>query len=274
MCGSHGAHTHEKDYAELFTIRSNEKVMTQTSAMGHVSDFKAASNREELAAFDDYYVAERSKLLRDFDKNIEKYGRGILASHYGDDQADTILKESHREYEALIPKIPYVGGKKNPLETYLIQSAWALALFRALKNHGRNAEETGGICYEMIEAQLYSHPRLLLNLVGRWYFARYRSNWKKGAAKSQRRLYPADWVWSFVQDGEEFDFGVDMTECAICKFFHAQGADELTPYMCRTDFAVSKALNMGLVRTKTIADGGEKCDFRYKRGRATKQGGF
>jgi hypothetical protein len=243
--------------------------------MGSVSDLTASTNRENLAAFGDYYVAETSKLLRDFDKNVEKYGRRILASHYDDDEADTILKQSHHEYEALIPKIPYVGGKKNPLETYLIQSAWALALFRALKSHGRNAQETGDICYEMIEAQLYSHPRLLLNLVGRWYFARSRSNWKKGAAESERRLYPEDWVWSFVQgDGKEFDFGVNMTECAICKFFHVQGADELTTYLCRTDFAVSKALGMGLVRTTTIADGDEKCDFRYKRGRATKQGGL
>jgi hypothetical protein len=268
------AHTHEKDYAELFTIRSNEKTMTPTSAICNVSDFSAATNREELAAFDDYYVAETSKLLRDFDKNIEKYGRRILASHYGEDQADTILKENHREYEALIPKIPYVGGKKNPLETYLIQSAWALALYRALKNRGRTAEETGSICYEMIEAQVYSYPRLLRDLVGRWYFARYRSGVRKGSAESQRRLYPEDWVWSFIQgDGREFDFGMDMTECAICKFFHAQGADQLTPHLCRTDFAVSKALGMGLVRTTTLAEGGAKCDFRYKRRRATKQGG-
>jgi hypothetical protein len=41
--------------------------------------------------------------------------------------------------------------------------------------------------------------------------------------------------------------------------------------MCLTDFAVSKALGMGLIRTTTIAEGGVKCDFRYKRGRETMQ---
>jgi hypothetical protein len=247
--------------------------MTQTGARGIVNDLTAATNRGDLAAFDDYYVAQRSRLLRDFDKN-EKYSRRILASHCGDDLADTILKETRREYEALIPEIPYVGGNKNIMETYLIQSTWALALFRALKNHGKTAEETGSICYEMIEAQLYSYPGLLRNLVGRWYSLRHRSSMEKGAVESQKRLYPENWLWSFVQgDGKEFDFGTDMTECAICKFFHAQGADELTPYMCLTDFAVSKALGIGLVRTTTIAEGGAKCDFRYKRGRETKQGG-
>ena len=243
--------------------------MTQTCVMGMLNAL-AAINLGGLTAFDDYYVAQSSKLLKDFDKN-RKRGRRILASHYGD-LADTIWNEAHREYEALIPKIPYIGGKKNIIETYLIQSTWALALYRALRNHGKSAEETGSICYEMVEAQLDSYPRLLRNLVGRWYLSRFRSGMERGAAESQKRLFPENSLWRFVQgDGKEFDFGMDMTECAICKFFHAQGADELTPYMCRTDFAVSKALGMGLIRTTTIAEGAVKCDFRYKRGRETIQ---
>jgi len=56
----------------------------------------------------------------------------------------------------------------------------------------------------------------------------------------------------------------------VVKFFHCQGADELVPYMCRLDYAMSKAMGMGLVRTTTLAEGGEKCDFRFKRGRETK----
>jgi hypothetical protein len=68
--------------------------------------------------------------LRDFDKFFGKYGRRVLVSHYGKDLADTIVKETYHEYEELIPKLPYVGGKKNTLTKSLIQSAWALALFR------------------------------------------------------------------------------------------------------------------------------------------------
>jgi hypothetical protein len=238
--------------------------------MGIVNNLVAATNRRNLTEFDDYYVARRSELLRDFDRNKKHAGR-ILASHYGD-LADTIWKEARREYEALIPKIPYIGGRKNPTQTSLIRSTWALALFRALKNHGKAAEEAGNICYEMTEAPLYSYPGLLRNLVGRWYFRRFRSSMEKAAAERQKRLYPEDSLSTFIQgDGKEFDFGMDTTECAICKFFHAQGADELTPYMCLTEFAVSKALSMGLVRTTTLAEGGEKCDPRYKRGRETIQ---
>jgi len=96
---------------------------------------------------------------------------------------------------------------------------------------------------------------------------------KKCAAESQKRLYPGDWVWSsFEGDGKEFDSGADFTECAICKFFRAQDASDLAPYLCRTDFAVSRAFGMGLVRTMTLAEGEDRCDFNYKRGRETEQG--
>jgi hypothetical protein len=226
---------------------------------------------DSSGAFDDYYVAQRSKLLRDFD-SFGKYGRKIPASYYGDDLADSILQEARYEYEALIPKIPYVGGKNNILTTNLIQSTWALALFRALKVHGKTAEETGRICYEMVEVQLYSYPALIRYIVGRLRLRARLNQMKNGAAESQKRLYPEDWVWSFVEgDGKRFDFGYDITECAICKFFHAQGADQLTPHMCRLDFAVSKALGLGLSRSTTIPEAGEKCDFRYKWGKETKQ---
>lgn len=167
--------------------------------------------------------------------------------------------------------MPYVGGKKNPWTTALIQCTGFLALYTALKTHGKTVEDAGKIFYEMVETQLRSYPKLLRRVIGRWNFTKYNLNKvKKQAAESQRRLYPGDWVLSFVQgDGKEFDFGVDVTECAICKFFHIKGADELTPFLCQGDFAMSKALGLGLVRTMTIAEGAEKCDFRYKRGRET-----
>lgn len=220
---------------------------------------------------ENYYTSRKSKLLKDFDKYMRKHARKALVSHYGDDLTDTIARETRQEYEALIPQLSYIGGKKNPLTTNLIQCAWGLALYKVLKTHDKTAEEAAKIIYKAVEAQLRSSPKFLLRLLGRWMFAQYRL--KKQAAESQKRRYPEDWVWSFIKgDGKEFDFGMDFTECAICKFFHAQGADEFTPFLCLLDFPMSKAFGTGLVRTMTLAEGAEKCDFRYKRGREVKQG--
>jgi len=86
--------------------------------------------------------------------------------------------------------------------------------------------------------------------------------------ESQQRRYPQDFVFSYIQgDGKEFDFGIDYTECAIVNFFRAQGADEFTRYVCLYDFLNSQLTGTGLIRTKTLAEGADKCDFRFKIGR-------
>ena len=99
---------------------------------------------------------------------------------------------------------------------------------------------------------------------------KYEEKLRGAAAASQMRKYSGDFVSSFIEgDGENFDFGLDITECGICKLYKAQGAEKLARYMCLSDYVVSKAFNRGLVRYKTIAEGSEKCDFRYKKGSDT-----
>jgi len=41
----------------------------------------------------------------------------------------------------------------------------------------------------------------------------------------------------------------------------------LTPYLCLGDFPASQAYDSGLVRITTLARGGPRCDFRFKKGR-------
>ena len=75
---------------------------------------------------------------------------------------------------------------------------------------------------------------------------------------------------SFVNgNGQDFDYGIDYTECASCKFLIAQNALELAPYVCAVDKAASEMMGWGLSRTMTLAEGGEKCDFRFKKGGKT-----
>jgi hypothetical protein len=96
------------------------------------------------------------------------------------------------------------------------------------------------------------------------------SRLKEAAEKTQERRYPGDWVATFVEgDGEQFDYGLDVVECGICKFYRTQNAEELTPYMCLSDYILSDAFARGLVRYKTLAEGDDVCDFRFKKGRGS-----
>lgn len=217
-----------------------------------------------------YYLSKRSELLKGHDKGTKSLIK-ILASHFDDDHTNTILMEAHREFESIIPEIPYIGGDENLNTKNLIMASSCLATYRVLKAHGKSVEEIGRIFYEMCE-DLVDYPTVILRLIGRLKYGKgYEKKIKQWAAESQKRQYPGDWVSEFVEgDGREFDYGFDMTECGIVKFFHAQGADEIIPYICVSmDGVFSKAFNRGLVRTMTLAEGYDRCDFRYKRGRET-----
>ncbi|MFC1821572.1 L-2-amino-thiazoline-4-carboxylic acid hydrolase, partial [Thermodesulfobacteriota bacterium] len=127
------------------------------------------------------------------------------------------------------------------------------------------------IIYDMTEA-LVDYPGFILQLIGRMKYGKgYEKKMKAWAPESQKRQYAGDWVATFMEgDGKAFDYGLDMTECGILKFFQAQGATEIVPYICVSmDGIFSRAFHRGLVRTMTLAEGYDKCDFRYKRGRKT-----
>jgi hypothetical protein len=134
--------------------------------------------------------------------------------------------------------------------------------------HGVPLEDAGRLIYKMGEADLNAIHPFVRRLIGYLWFAPFLHNRLKklAAAASQLRKYPAGFVFSYVEgDGENFDFGIDYTECANCKFLKTQGAMELAPYACAVDIAASEILGWGLTRTMTLAEGYEKCDFRFKK---------
>lgn len=212
----------------------------------------------------------KSGLLRKFDKSIERI-KPLLASRFDPEQAHLLAGEAHREYENLIPQLPYMGDW-NPFTMFMLPTSRYLAMYRILGGHGLTLEEVGQLIYKMGEADLCAIPPVARRLIGYlWFVPFLRNRVKKRAAVSQLRKYPGDFVFSYVEgDGEEFDYGIDYTECANCKFLKDQGAMELAPYACAIDKAAGELLGWGLTRTTTLAEGYEKCDFRFKKGGATK----
>jgi hypothetical protein len=74
-------------------------------------------------------------------------------------------------------------------------------------------------------------------------------------------------VFTVVEgDGHAFRWGIDYTECGIVKYLRREGAAELAPFLCWLDYPVFAALHVRLVRTETLAQGGQRCDFRFSRG--------
>jgi hypothetical protein len=220
----------------------------------------------------DYYTAQADKLLRQFDQAARHF-RPVLVHHLAGELPDEIIGETRHEFERLLAAIPYIGGKRNSLTPILVSGTMALALYRVLKGRGRSVEEIGRIVVEIEESRMRAYPRLLVRLSG--WVLHTPLGWRrlKGTMveRSQEHAYPGDWVATFVEgDGQTFDFGIDYTECALVKFFGEQGAGEFTRYLCLVDYIQQRAMGTGFFRSTTLAEGDERCDFRWKKGSDTR----
>ena len=215
------------------------------------------------------YNERGKRLLKSFDRSMKRV-KGSLVSQYGERQADLLVQESQDEYEKLIPQIPFIG-RRNVQLAFMLPTTQYLAVYRAMKRHGRSLGEAGRLILDMSEAQVKSMSPLVRRVMGVLWFSRwFTKRARKRAEESLRREYPANFVMEFIDgDGVAFDYGIDYVECANCKFLESQHAPELAPYSCATDKVTSEYFGWGLTRTTTLAEGAEKCDFRFKKGGKT-----
>lgn len=67
-----------------------------------------------------------------------------------------------------------------------------------------------------------------------------------------------------VDDGGVLSF--DVKACALVRYLRERGAPELGPLFCRIDDIMAGFIDgVALERSGTIAQGAERCDFRYRR---------
>ncbi len=219
---------------------------------------------------ENWYLKNKPRIMREIRFAIPHYRRFIERA-YGKDVAEAVVAETSQRFEALLPEIPYIGGSENILTKNLYLSAAMLAMYQSLKARGKYVEEVARLIY-LGTTSLYSgFPfRFLLRWQGRQLFSQKRiEQRRRAAAASQKGLYLDDWVFGIVEgDGQIFEFGVDYTECGIVKYLTREGAPELAPYLCWLDYPMCKSMRVRLVRTETIAQGCERCNFRFSRGPA------
>ena len=217
----------------------------------------------------EYYTRRKLELLRKYDEE-SAYWEPVVVSEYRKEIAETIMQEARQIFEDLIPQIPYIGGDNNRRTETFVESIRYLAFYKAMKNHNKTPEETGKILFDSLVAQI-DKTKQKITPTGWQNPEKYYEKRRKGAEESQEQHYPGDYVYEFVLgNGKEFDYGYDYTECASIKLYHAHNADEFMPFHCYLDYPICSARGLGLSRTKTLAEGYEICNHRFKPGRETK----
>lgn len=211
----------------------------------------------------DTFYSEK-KMARLFNKTVRHWKR-VLRNHFKEEDISDIIDDATAEFLSITSRLPDIGGKSNFLTFHLIEAAVILAYYKVLKVRSMTVEEIGDITHDVIRERVASYPSFLLQWRGAYLMSGYcRKQRKRQAERSQKKEYPGDWVYSFVEgDGETFHYGIEYTECGICKLYDSENAREFTPFLCDIDYITFGAFGIDLHRTKTLGKGDDLCDFRF-----------
>ena len=215
-----------------------------------------------------YYAARRERMLRGFDRASPRFARS-LERHHDAAFAEQVLRDARVEFDRLLPELPYIGGRWNVFSWVMVVNGWLVALFRAMQARGRSAEETMRVAADVTDELFRSFPGLVLRGIGRLAFTRpVRRVLRRQAEQSQQRRFAEDFVFRF-REGDGDDWALVFDECAVNKFYEAQGTRELAPYCNFFDVTYSRLMGMGLDASETIGLGCPQCKLRFAHGRAT-----
>lgn len=223
---------------------------------------------------DEYYLKKKSKFLKDFEDEL-KIAKKLLKLRYNADTVYEIVDSMKKQFEEMIPGLPYIGGQKNPTTLILLRCVSNLAIFRILEKEGYSFEEIGEFYYNY---SLGNHQKrkLILEKAGRepaqYPFEKsYLDYQKKLCEDTQRREYLGDWVMDFVEgDGTNFEWGWNIHECGVQKAYEKLGGLKFLPFICLGDHYEAEALGFGFSRTQTLGFGAPLCDHRFIKNTTTK----
>ena len=172
-----------------------------------------------------------------------------------------VMKKIHREYREIAERAGDIGKGNRLLGSYAMT-----AYFIAMNRHdGLTPEENCRIIEEGLRTS-----KLYKAFMGsaKSYFSEKsmasRREWSRETHDpAHRAAYPNDWVVDVIEQGEDFRFGFDYTECGDCKLCRDEGCPEVAKYICRLDYMTTDLLGVGLRRTEILSEGEDRCDFRF-----------
>lgn len=218
----------------------------------------------------DYYLSRQNRLLKLFDFTFRTI-RKKLVGYYGEAYAESIVEKSRQNFLEIIPQMPYVGGMKNYYTPIIVVNGFIVAMFRAMDETGKTAEDVMRIWAEVADDLFGKIPGPIARLGGRMLVSkRTMKAFEKQAHISQERQYPEDWVYDLLEgDGEKFEVGFEFSECAVIKFYQVMEAMELAPYCNFGDVTYGHYLGIGLDASETLGMRCDHCRMTFKKGGET-----
>ena len=205
----------------------------------------------------------------EFDNWVPDF-RQALAEALPNDEPTQALDKTRERFRQLLAAMPDPGLGAPMQRSFSISGAIYIAVYLVLHDRGFNAARSWDVC----EAATRLHFGRMRGFA-RWaaangMFSRMIRWLTQSWTKRSRTSAVGGWVAEYVPaEPGVHDFGVDYRRCAIHQLALSQGAAEFAPYICLADIVGSEEFGWGLRRTETLAQGGTRCDFRFRRDKPT-----
>lgn len=213
----------------------------------------------------------RSTALAELAKWRPHFHAALTQSGVAETEATAIVDAARGRLDALLASAPDPGFAAPHMRAFSISGAIYVAIYLELAARGRDAAGAWAICEAATRAHFAAMGGFEKRLASDGMFSWPMRTLSRWLARKSHEAAVGGWVFSFVE-GEPgaFDYGVDYERCAIRELAVANGAADFAPYICLADVPGSEQFGWGLTRTETIAQGGKRCDFRFKRGAETR----
>ena len=143
-----------------------------------------------------------------------------------------------------------------------------MTLFKLLSAKGVPGDEIKYYSNAILQREIARYPEWVRKLSGWFLFTGFARRMTERFAKQLSSAGPDEYKMDFVP-GDKNSFGINITQCAVCRLAGKHDMKDMVPSICSIDAMLSDAFGWGLKRTQTIASGGKHCDFVFNKGKST-----
>ena len=209
---------------------------------------------------------EQSKI-----KPIEPQIEGIKTAFFaelstlcGSAKAQEITEMAWKQFQTNIPLIPDVS-EKSPWIKNIIVICFEIGIWRQLEAEGMSLYEISALTCKILTMALSKLPPKVIEnsqnmMLSGTYVGRIADDSEKLDSSCNwkiKAIYPTE--------SDTFDIGMDILLCPVIALCNNLGVARYAPYLCQNDYATHSAFGIRLIRTRTLAEGGDRCDFRLSK---------
>ncbi len=204
---------------------------------------EAKDSKSRLETLIDYFIQLTSKLL---------------SNKYEEKQFDEIILKFEENFKSVIAKY------SDPKKIHSVNPAFLMALYESQKQI-INKEELLGQMMAIYKTMMLPilQPQKLQYMSSKNPWKAFKEATKKGnIINYENKFFQCKTV---IDNSEEFGF--DLNHCVYFDIFKENNCEDIAPLLCDYDTIISENISPWVTfdRKETIAEGFERCTFRYRK---------